>query len=128
MTTRMSCPRAASALGNEPHTSARPPVLTKGATSALRERIFRGCKRGLHSGAQKLLFARLFRAPVGVHRSGTVPVRDSALSLGIVGTHGAWERETAKRGTHRPGKSHVSPGDACLAWRFRAQRNPVSSR
>src|SRR5258706_13424540 len=42
MTTRTSWPRARRALGSEPPTSPRPPVLAKGATSALRKRIFRG--------------------------------------------------------------------------------------
>src|SRR5579871_5150161 len=47
MTTRTSCPSAARALGSEPHTSARPPALAKGATSALRKRILSGCTTGL---------------------------------------------------------------------------------
>ena len=36
---RLAALRAASALGSEPHTSARPPALANGATSALRKRI-----------------------------------------------------------------------------------------
>src|SRR5687768_16297407 len=49
MTTRTSCPRAARALGSDPHTSARPPALANGATSALRKRILSGCT-GWRSG------------------------------------------------------------------------------
>src|SRR4051795_10116186 len=39
--TRTSWPSWASALGREPQTSARPPVLANGATSELRKRILR---------------------------------------------------------------------------------------
>src|SRR4051794_33439205 len=49
MMTRMSWPRRSKALGKAPATSARPPTLTKGATSAAQKRIFNGallCRRG----------------------------------------------------------------------------------
>src|SRR3970040_1113863 len=39
MTTRTSWPSARRALGSEPATSARPPFLAKGSTSALKQRI-----------------------------------------------------------------------------------------
>src|SRR5215472_10679373 len=45
MAMRTSCPRATSAPGKEPTTSASPPTLTTGAASAARKRIFMIAKR-----------------------------------------------------------------------------------